>query len=281
MPYARVRDQEGFANQLRLPRKTLEMERRILVLLRNAGCNAVPHPNDFVYDANPAPGRARTPRKTARNGQYDDVDMLQAEPYLLMEMVRGQSLEEVLKEAPEAPAVPRPGSAHDVPGGRSAADLARTPADAAGHDLAAHLSGPQAGQSARLGPGPRDGDRPGRLPARQRRHGPKAAAGGRDGGLLSAGMRTAVRPADAGRRRLHAGRAPLSDADGPQSAGVLAGRPGQESAAGRAARSKLLEEKCKPALRKLIERCLDPEPEKRFADVGVLQKTMQKLLLES
>src|ERR1051326_3086811 len=50
IPYAKVRDQEGFTNQLRLPRKTLEMERRILVLLRNAGCNAVPHPNDFVYD---------------------------------------------------------------------------------------------------------------------------------------------------------------------------------------------------------------------------------------
>src|SRR4051812_1758621 len=44
VPYARVRDQEGFTNQLRLPRKSLEMERRILVLLRNAGCNAVPHP---------------------------------------------------------------------------------------------------------------------------------------------------------------------------------------------------------------------------------------------
>src|SRR4051794_24603198 len=26
VPYARVRDQEGFTNQLRLPRKTLEME---------------------------------------------------------------------------------------------------------------------------------------------------------------------------------------------------------------------------------------------------------------
>src|SRR5260221_9041491 len=28
VPYARVRDQERFTNQLRLPRKTLEMERR-------------------------------------------------------------------------------------------------------------------------------------------------------------------------------------------------------------------------------------------------------------
>src|SRR5438876_1095399 len=53
IPYARVGDREGFTNQLRVPRKTLETERRILVLLRNAGCNAVPHPNDFVYDTNP------------------------------------------------------------------------------------------------------------------------------------------------------------------------------------------------------------------------------------
>jgi len=34
--YARVQDREGFTNQLRVPRKTLETERRILVLLRNA-----------------------------------------------------------------------------------------------------------------------------------------------------------------------------------------------------------------------------------------------------
>ena len=46
IPYARVRDRDGFTNQLRLPRKTLEMERRILVLLRNAGCNAHDGPSD-------------------------------------------------------------------------------------------------------------------------------------------------------------------------------------------------------------------------------------------
>src|SRR5262249_43196611 len=53
IPYARVRDRDGLTSHLRLPRKTLEMERRILVLLRNAGCNAVPHPDDFVFDTNP------------------------------------------------------------------------------------------------------------------------------------------------------------------------------------------------------------------------------------
>ena len=108
IPYARVRDQEGFTNQLRLPRKTLEMERRILVLLRYAGCNAVPHPNDFVYDANPqlAGPYATDPTNTplAKGGlggwTYDDDEMIAAEPYLIMEAVHGQSLESLLAEAP-------------------------------------------------------------------------------------------------------------------------------------------------------------------------------------
>src|SRR3954453_22860699 len=89
VPYARVRDQEGFTNQLRLPRKTLEMERRILVLLRNAGCNAVPHPNDFVYDANPLL-QGPYPTEDGRTWSYDDREMLDAEPYLVMETVSGR-----------------------------------------------------------------------------------------------------------------------------------------------------------------------------------------------
>src|SRR5207245_3602900 len=99
VPYARVRDREGFTNQLRAPRKTLEMERRILVLLRNAGCNAVPHPNDFVYDANP---QLAGPYVTEDRSEwtYADQDMLLAEPYLIMEAVHGQSLADVLEAAP-------------------------------------------------------------------------------------------------------------------------------------------------------------------------------------
>lgn len=99
VPYARVRDQEGFTNQLRLPRKTLEMERRILVLLRNAGCNAVPHPNDFVYDGNP---QLEGPYATEdrKSWIYADGDMLEAEPYLIMEYVQGQSLAQMLDQAP-------------------------------------------------------------------------------------------------------------------------------------------------------------------------------------
>src|SRR6266536_5658919 len=91
IPYARVRDREGFTNQLRLPRKTLEMERRILVLLRNAGCNAVPHPNDFVYDSNPLLEGPYT-AEDRKEWKYADQDMLDAEPYLVMEAVQGHSL---------------------------------------------------------------------------------------------------------------------------------------------------------------------------------------------
>jgi serine/threonine protein kinase len=98
--YARVRDVDGFTNQLRLPRKTLEMERRILVLLRNEGCNAVPHPNDFVYDANPQlAGPYLTDDKT--RWSFDDFEMIDAEPYLVMEAVHGQGLDKLLEQAPE------------------------------------------------------------------------------------------------------------------------------------------------------------------------------------
>jgi serine/threonine protein kinase len=99
MPYARVGDREGFSNQLRVPRKTLEVERRILVLLRNAGCNAVPHPNDFVFDANPLlEGPYQT--EDGHEWRYDDREMIEAEPYLIMEVLGGRPLEELLRTLP-------------------------------------------------------------------------------------------------------------------------------------------------------------------------------------
>jgi serine/threonine protein kinase len=99
IPYARFGDRDGFTNQLRAPRKTLEVERRILVLLRNAGCNAVPHPNDFVFDSNPL---LRGPFLTEDGPPwtYDDEAMIDGEPYLVMEAVDGASLEDILKEQP-------------------------------------------------------------------------------------------------------------------------------------------------------------------------------------
>jgi serine/threonine protein kinase len=99
VPYARVADREGFTNQLRLPRKTLEVERRILVWLRNAGSNAVPHPNDFVFDVNPLlEGPYQT--EDGPEWRYDDAEMVAAEPYLVMEILSGRPLDEVLRSQP-------------------------------------------------------------------------------------------------------------------------------------------------------------------------------------
>jgi serine/threonine protein kinase len=94
--HARVRDREGFTHQLRVPRKTLEMERRILVQLRNAGCNAVPHPNDFVFDRNPQL-EGPHPTEDGPAWRYDDEEMIASEPYLIMEALSGRSLEDVLR----------------------------------------------------------------------------------------------------------------------------------------------------------------------------------------
>jgi serine/threonine protein kinase len=99
LPFARYCDRDGFTNQLRAPRKTLEMERRILVLLRNAGCNNVPHPNDFVFDSNPQL-RGPFPTEDGPEWTYDDEAMIDFEPYLIMEAVAGHSLELALAEQP-------------------------------------------------------------------------------------------------------------------------------------------------------------------------------------
>jgi serine/threonine protein kinase len=95
VPYARVGDREGFTNQLRVPRKTLETERRILVLLRNSGCNAVPHPNDFLFDANPQLGEPYR-MEDGSMWTYDDAAMIDSEPYLIMEALTGRPLKELL-----------------------------------------------------------------------------------------------------------------------------------------------------------------------------------------
>ena len=278
--YARVRDHEGFANQLRLPRKTLEMERRILVLLRNAGCNAVPHPNDFVFDANPILAGPFT-TDDGEPWKYDDLDMLQAEPYLLMEMVRGQSLEDVLREAPKKrlpvaralrmmcqvadvlrtlhePRPMRPGMTWQL----IYQDLkpANLLVSAQDRVTVIDLGGCQlinVDTSQKLLPGaatagycPPECEQPFALLT--------PAADVYTVGVLLFQMLTGqgpleFLPTDLGKNQPRAVQLDL----------------------------KLLEGRCKPALRKLIERCLEPEPAQRLADVGVVQRTMQKLLLEA
>jgi serine/threonine protein kinase len=94
------RDRDGFTRQLKGPRKQLQTERRIMVLLRNLGCDGIATPNDYVYDWNPAlEGPYRT--HGADEWKYDEESMLSSEPYLIMERVAGQSAEQALDELPD------------------------------------------------------------------------------------------------------------------------------------------------------------------------------------
>jgi serine/threonine protein kinase len=97
---AHVRDREGVTNHLRGLRKALEAERRILVLLRNSGCCAIPHPSDFVFDANPAL-EGPFPTEDLDEWQYDDAEMVANEPYLILKASEGDLLKDVLKRVPE------------------------------------------------------------------------------------------------------------------------------------------------------------------------------------
>ncbi len=71
-------------------RKILEWEKKILVRFRNDGLNNLPSPNDFFYD------RSLTlqSRYPGRNGDFTLPDeILQQEPYLVMEYIDGAMLE--------------------------------------------------------------------------------------------------------------------------------------------------------------------------------------------
>jgi len=92
--YARSRDEEGFAKKLTESRKLLQTERRVMVLLKNRGCNGIPNPNDYIFDWNPCLGE---PFEThAGPWQFQDEALLSSEPYLIMERMEGQPLSEVI-----------------------------------------------------------------------------------------------------------------------------------------------------------------------------------------
>jgi serine/threonine protein kinase len=97
---ARTGDREGFTGQLRAARKALEAERRLLVLLRDSGCYGVPLPSDFVFDLNPQL-EGPYPTEDLDEWYYDDAEMMAAEPYLVQKGLRGKLLEDVLAAAPE------------------------------------------------------------------------------------------------------------------------------------------------------------------------------------
>lgn len=279
IPYARVRDQEGFANQLRLPRKTLEMERRILVLLRNAGCNAVPHPNDFVYDANP---QLSGPYATEdrQSWTYDDEEMIAAEPYLIMEALHGQSLESLLAQAPDK----KLAEAHALRMFVQVADVLQT----------LHQPKPmrpgmtwqliyQDLKPANLLISAQDrvtvldlgGCQLINLDTKQKLL-PGAATAGycapeceRPYGILTPAAD--VYTVGTNLFQVITGRSPVE---------FLAGALGKNQAQAVHLDTRLLFGQCKPALRNLIERCLETDPERRYPDAQALLRALQLIKRE-
>jgi len=81
--------------ELRRARHALQTERRLLVRLRNAGCNGVPHPNDYVYDRNPALEAAPFLGPDGRPLLEDAL--IETEPYLILESISGHSLEALIE----------------------------------------------------------------------------------------------------------------------------------------------------------------------------------------
>jgi serine/threonine protein kinase len=77
---------EAWSAEVRRARHLLQTERRLLVRLRNAGRTAVPHPNDYVYDRNPA---------------LDGLGpaLAESEPFLVLELISGTPLDERLATA--------------------------------------------------------------------------------------------------------------------------------------------------------------------------------------
>ncbi len=275
IPYAKVRDQEGFTNQLRLPRKTLEMERRILVLLRNAGCNAVPHPNDFVYDSNPHLEGPYT-TEDRKEWKYNDQDMLDAEPYLVMEAVEGQSLEQVLASTP----------------GRRLSEMRALRIMCQVADVLHVLHQPKPMRAGMTWQLIYQDLKPANLLISSQDRVTVIDLGGcqllnlDSGQKLLPGASTAgycppeseqpynlltpaadVYTVGANLFQLLTGRSPLEFL--PSAVGTMQARAAQFD-------FKHLD--CRPALKELIQRCLDPEPAKRFADAQTLQRAMSAIL---
>lgn len=83
-------------DSVRRARHHLQCERRILVQLLKQGCQHIPHPNDYVFDWNPAlSGPYRTPSDEVWT--FDDHQLMQSEPYLVMQRVPGQNAKELLR----------------------------------------------------------------------------------------------------------------------------------------------------------------------------------------
>ena len=76
-------------------RHLLQTERRLLVRLRNAGCNGVPVPLDYVYDVSPTLAEIAAGADGGPPLSLDEF-LIGSEPYLVLPLLTGVSLEELL-----------------------------------------------------------------------------------------------------------------------------------------------------------------------------------------
>src|SRR5207248_2600157 len=95
---ARGRDRDGFTRKVWARRQQLQTERRIMVQLRNLGCDALPNPNDYVFDRNLLLAGPYDTEEGKKKWTYDDAGMLDSEPYLVLEMIEGRTLEDLLED---------------------------------------------------------------------------------------------------------------------------------------------------------------------------------------
>jgi serine/threonine protein kinase len=279
--YAKVEDREGYTNQLRVPRKTLETERRILVLLRNAGCLAVPHPNDFVFDSNP---QLEGPFQTeeGKSWTYDDAEMIASEPYLIMEAISGRSLEDLL--------VPGAGAGQAEP--LSEARSLRIMYQAVGVLRALHRPAPlRPGMTWRL---VYQDLKPANLLVSEQDRVTVLDLGGCQLLNLDTGQKLLPGACTSGYcppecEQPYGVLTPAADVYtvGSNLYHLLTGRSPLEflgsTLAGMQPRSVrldtgLLEGHCRPATRRLVERCLAPHPADRYPDAEALQRALEEVM---
>ncbi|MEJ7591770.1 MAG: protein kinase [Planctomycetaceae bacterium] len=94
--YAKWRDEDGFVVQLKKTRQQLQTERRVMVWLKNRGCNSVPNPIDYVFDLNPRLAEPYSTSEGTDTWTFSDEVMLSSEPFLIMEFVHGRMLTDII-----------------------------------------------------------------------------------------------------------------------------------------------------------------------------------------
>lgn len=99
VPYAQGRDALGMEERIQLDRWQLQTERRIMVQIKNRGCDAIPNPNDYIFDVNPRLGAPFT-LKDGSQWQFPATEVIESEPYLVMEEINGRPLSDLLNDAP-------------------------------------------------------------------------------------------------------------------------------------------------------------------------------------